>query len=69
MEKKIREKKNKKKIFFFSFSQILMGYLTKLAIENIRKYKYNGQDKSFTSKYLLQPYWNFVLRFVPLWMA
>ncbi|KAJ3368420.1 hypothetical protein GGF31_006381 [Allomyces arbusculus] len=36
---------------------------------NLRKYKYAGTDKSLVSRYILQPYWNTIINYVPMWMA
>ncbi|ORZ32205.1 CDP-alcohol phosphatidyltransferase-domain-containing protein [Catenaria anguillulae PL171] len=36
---------------------------------NLRKYKYAGADHSLVSKYILGPYWNHIINYVPLWMA
>lgn len=42
----------------------MMVYLSEGELVNLRKYKYSAIDKSLVSKYILQPYWNWlVLRF------
>lgn len=35
----------------------------------LRSYRYQGVDKSPISKYILTPYWNWAVKFLPLWMA
>lgn len=44
-------------------------YLRESALRNLRQYKYSSIDKSYLSKYVLQPYWTFVAKFFPIWMA
>lgn len=39
-------------------------YIPQKSLENLRKYNYNGVDKSLLSKYVLNPYWNWL---VTLW--
>ncbi|KAN0036731.1 hypothetical protein ACTFIV_002038 [Dictyostelium citrinum] len=43
--------------------------LSKSALENVSKHKYSGIDDSILAKLVLQKYWNFCLRFVPLNIA
>lgn len=38
-------------------------------LEGLRKYKYASVDNSLLSKYVLCHYWNWLVQFVPLWMA
>lgn len=35
----------------------------------LRSYRYKGVDKSPISKYILTPYWNWAVTFLPMWMA
>lgn len=35
----------------------------------LRSYRYRGVDKSPISKYILTPYWNWAVKFLPMWMA
>jgi hypothetical protein len=46
-----------------------MGYLSEEQLQNLRNYKYSGVDKSFVSRYILQPYWNRLVQLFPLWVA
>ncbi|EGC32712.1 hypothetical protein DICPUDRAFT_49392 [Dictyostelium purpureum] len=46
-----------------------MNRLSKSALENVAKHKYSGIDDSILAKLILQKYWNFCLRFVPLSIA
>ncbi|OUM60314.1 hypothetical protein PIROE2DRAFT_32525, partial [Piromyces sp. E2] len=39
------------------------------ALENLKNYKYNSVDKSYISKYILKPYWEFCTKLFPLSMA
>ena len=38
-------------------------------IENLHKYKYSGVDKSLLAKYVLQPYWNWLVTLFPTSIA
>ncbi|KAL6070638.1 Choline phosphotransferase 1 [Balamuthia mandrillaris] len=47
-----------------------MGYyLEQKDLENLKYYKYSVLDASPFSKYVLQPYWNYCIRFVPIRIA
>lgn len=35
----------------------------------LKTYRYQGVDRSFVSRYVLAPYWNWVVTLFPLWMA
>lgn len=39
------------------------------ALVNLRSYKYNSVDKSYLSKYVLNPYWTWCAKFMPPWLA
>ncbi|KAI0390202.1 CDP-alcohol phosphatidyltransferase [Xylariaceae sp. FL0594] len=39
------------------------------ALIHLRTYKYSAVDKSPISNYILRPYWNAVVEFLPLWLA
>lgn len=43
--------------------------LDDLSLSNLRKYKYSAVDDSPVSKYILGPWWNFVVTFMPKWLA
>jgi len=38
-------------------------------LKNLHSYKYSVKDISPLSIYVLQPYWNYMIRFVPRWIA
>jgi ethanolaminephosphotransferase len=44
-------------------------YLRQKALDNLKHYKYGAIDLSPLSKYILQPYWNWCVQFMPLWLA
>ncbi|KAI0931051.1 hypothetical protein AcW1_001453 [Taiwanofungus camphoratus] len=46
-----------------------MGYIPQHALENLRKYTYKGVDKSLTSRYVLNPFWNWFVTLWPTWVA
>ena len=39
------------------------------ALQHLKTYKYSSVDKSLLSKYLLQHYWNGIVKLLPLWLA
>ncbi|CAM6082014.1 unnamed protein product [Calypogeia fissa] len=45
-----------------------MGYIGKLGVEALQRYKYSGVDRSYVAKYILQPFWRWIVNFFPLWM-
>lgn len=47
----------------------MSSYVSDEALQNLKHYKYGAIDLSPLSKYVLQPYWTWSLRFFPLWMA
>ncbi|KAI3659471.1 hypothetical protein MP638_004533 [Amoeboaphelidium occidentale] len=44
-------------------------YVTEEGLKNLKYYKYGAVDLSPLSKYVLQPYWSYMVQFFPLWMA
>ncbi|THH31035.1 hypothetical protein EUX98_g3163 [Antrodiella citrinella] len=46
-----------------------MGYIPEHALANLRKYAYKGVDKSLLSKYVLGPYWTWLVTLWPKWVA
>ncbi|KAL7750214.1 hypothetical protein RI367_004387 [Sorochytrium milnesiophthora] len=48
---------------------LLSGYIPRHLRPNLRKYKYQGSDKSLLSKYVLNPFWNKLVLLFPTWMA
>jgi len=46
-----------------------MGYIPQNALNNLNKYAYKGVDKSILSKYILNPYWNQLVKLWPKWVA
>lgn len=43
--------------------------LTPVQLSNLKLYKYSGVDRSFLSRYILNPFWCWLVTFFPLWMA
>lgn len=46
-----------------------MGYIPQHALHNLNKYKYQGVDKSILSNYVLNPYWNWLVKQWPTSVA
>ncbi|THH20505.1 hypothetical protein EW146_g856 [Bondarzewia mesenterica] len=46
-----------------------MGYIPQHALANLRNYSYKGVDKSLLSNYVLSPYWNWLVKLWPTWVA
>jgi ethanolaminephosphotransferase len=46
-----------------------MPYVSEQGAKNILKYKYDGEDKSYVYRFILTPMNNWLISFVPLWMA
>jgi hypothetical protein len=46
-----------------------MGVLTPQQLEQIRVHRYQGFDHSVTVKYVLNRWWEYVTRLMPLWLA
>eukprot|EP01111_Echinosteliopsis_oligospora_P003002 TRINITY_DN14834_c0_g1_i1.p1 TRINITY_DN14834_c0_g1~~TRINITY_DN14834_c0_g1_i1.p1 ORF type:complete len:376 (+),score=91.83 TRINITY_DN14834_c0_g1_i1:81-1208(+) len=46
-----------------------MGYVTQKGLKNLEHYHYSGVDNSLIAKYIMQPFWNSVVHFLPAWMA
>ncbi|KAI9009503.1 CDP-alcohol phosphatidyltransferase-domain-containing protein [Gaertneriomyces semiglobifer] len=44
-------------------------YVSDDALRNLRLYKYSSIDKSFVSRYVLRPYWEFATTLFPMWIA
>ncbi|KAI9023573.1 hypothetical protein CLU79DRAFT_749167 [Phycomyces nitens] len=42
---------------------------TQEQLENLRLYKYAAEDKSFVTKYILRPYWDWAITLFPTWIA
>ena len=55
-------------VFSLFLNQHAEMYATDRAA-GLRSYRYRGVDRSPISRYILTPYWNWVVKFVPLWMA
>lgn len=53
------------------FLRFLSGgrYLTPQMCKNLLAYKYDGEDRSFLYRYVLQPMNARLIRFVPIWAA
>ncbi|KAL1928211.1 hypothetical protein VTP01DRAFT_3127 [Rhizomucor pusillus] len=46
-----------------------MPTIPESALPNLHRYKYGGVDKSLTSRYILTPFWNNLVKIFPLWIA
>jgi ethanolaminephosphotransferase len=44
-------------------------YLPQQGLHNLKKYRYSCEDKSLVAKYIMQPFWQTTIEFVPMWMA
>lgn len=57
----------------FETEQLLLGENSKLlsdqSLSHLRKYKYNGVDKSILSKLVLNRFWTWCAGFMPPWLA
>jgi len=51
------------------FNRLEKVYCPDDALENLKNYKYSAVDKSYISKYILKPYWEFCTKLFPLSMA
>ena len=47
----------------------MFDYIPRHRIENLHLYKYSGTDKSLVSKYILGPYWNWLVTLFPTSVA
>ncbi|XP_070068206.1 ethanolaminephosphotransferase 1 [Drosophila takahashii] len=46
-----------------------MRYLTEAHLRGFERYKYSSIDTSFLSVYVMHPFWNYCVKFVPKWLA
>ncbi|KAI0706168.1 Choline/ethanolaminephosphotransferase [Cytidiella melzeri] len=46
-----------------------MTFIPPHALENLKKYQYKGVDKSLLSRYVLNPFWNWLVTLWPTWVA
>eukprot|EP00741_Cyanophora_paradoxa_P014372 tig00000190_g13863.t1 len=53
----------------FLWSATKAGYIPPEGLRNLHNYKYKGVDLSLLTKYVLNPFWEWTLRFVPMWIA
>ncbi len=44
-------------------------YIGQDFLPNLRKYSYHGIDRSLIANHIMQPYWRWVVEFLPLTMA
>ncbi|XP_055372170.1 ethanolaminephosphotransferase 1 [Condylostylus longicornis] len=52
------------------FQELLeQDYLTKEHLSGFDNYKYNARDTSPLSVYVMHPFWNYIVRFCPKWVA
>ncbi|KAJ8620011.1 hypothetical protein MRB53_028540 [Persea americana] len=45
-----------------------MGYIGDHGVKALHRYKYSGVDRSYTAKYILNPFWTRCVHIFPLWM-
>ncbi|KAF8899396.1 Choline/ethanolaminephosphotransferase [Infundibulicybe gibba] len=46
-----------------------MGYIPQQSLDNLKKYSYKGVDKSLLSRYVLSPFWSWLVTLFPLSVA
>jgi ethanolaminephosphotransferase len=46
-----------------------LTFIPKEGLENLRHYKYQGRDLSVIANYVLQPFWRWLVEYLPDWMA
>lgn len=46
-----------------------MSYITPQGVANLGNYGYSGVDNSLLVKYVMKHYWNFLVEYLPLWLA
>ncbi|KAH8385400.1 hypothetical protein KR200_011374 [Drosophila serrata] len=46
-----------------------MRYLSDAHLRGFERYKYSSIDTSFLSVYVMHPFWNYCVKFVPKWLA
>lgn len=44
-------------------------YISASGLDELKNYKYHGTDKSLIANYVMQPFWRYVVEFLPLWLA
>ncbi|KAG8344028.1 putative ethanolaminephosphotransferase [Trypanosoma vivax] len=52
-----------------SWSPRFHEYIQQDYLYNLAKYKYSGVDAGIISRYIMQPYWNFIINLVPMTVA
>ncbi|XP_001356474.3 ethanolaminephosphotransferase 1 [Drosophila pseudoobscura] len=45
------------------------GYLSEAHLRGFERYKYNCIDTGFVSVYIMHPFWNYCVKFLPRWLA
>ncbi|EDW63815.1 ethanolaminephosphotransferase 1 [Drosophila virilis] len=46
-----------------------MRYLSETHLRGFERYKYNSIDTSFLSVYIMHPFWNSCVKYLPMWLA
>ncbi|KQS70718.1 uncharacterized protein Dere_GG23508, isoform C [Drosophila erecta] len=46
-----------------------MRYMSEAHLRGFERYKYSSIDTSFLSVYVMHPFWNYCVKFVPKWLA
>ncbi|PRP86947.1 hypothetical protein PROFUN_03695 [Planoprotostelium fungivorum] len=49
-------------------SKTYVNFVSKQGLQNLKNYRYHGVDHSICAKYL-QPWWTWLVKFTPLWLA
>jgi hypothetical protein len=44
-------------------------YIPQAGLANLSRYKYHGSDNSLIGRFVLQPFWNKAVTWLPTWMA
>ncbi|KAF8288390.1 putative choline/ethanolamine phosphotransferase (CEPT) [Trypanosoma cruzi] len=52
-----------------SLNPIVHEHIPPDYVSNLKKYKYSGSDSSIIARYVMQPYWNFIVSLVPMTVA
>ena len=51
-----------------SINQSIMSILTPSQLQKLKEHKYSSEGKSIL-EYIMQPFWNWVVTYMPLWVA
>ena len=48
---------------------MVISYLSDVGKGNLHKYIYTGKDLSYSYNYVLSPFAEYLVKFIPLWVA